>query len=187
MSYHFAILLAVAGLRLWELYFSWLRLAEARREGRARLLFEPGYPVMVALHVAWFGGCVAEVVLREPLFRAWLVLPMLAAWLAALVLRVWVIASLGPLWNVRLVERRRQPVVTGGPYRFIRHPNYVAVIVEIAAVPLLVGAYWTAVVASAANGLVLWRRIAAEEAYLFRFPAYREAFGTKKRLIPGVF
>jgi methyltransferase len=187
MSYRDAILLAVLALRLWELDFSRRRLREGEREQRAKPLREPIYPVMVSLHAGWLVGCFIEVTLLEPIFRAWLVLPMLALWVAALALRAWVIASLGPYWSVRLVERRPQPVVAEGPYRYLRHPNYLAVIIEIAAVPLLIGAYWTALLGSLANGLVLWRRIVAEEAYLLGVPAYREALGGKKRLLPGVF
>jgi len=187
MSYRYAVLLAVLALRLWELYFSWRRLREEMRGQRAALLHDPIYPAMVGLHAAWFAGCLAEVMLLRPLFHGWLVLPMLAAWMAALGLRVWTIASMGAQWNVRLIERARQPVVASGPFCYIRHPNYLAVIIEIAAVPLLVGAYWTALAATVVNGLVLWRRIATEEAYLFQFPAYEQAFREKKRLLPGVF
>ena len=104
-----------------------------------------------------------------------------------LVLRVWMLTSMGTLWNVRVINRPRQPVVTSGPYRLVRHPNYLAVIVEIMVVPLLVGAYWTALPATIANGFLLWERIRREEAHLFRLPEYRDAFGGKKRFIPGVF
>ncbi len=187
MSYHYAILAAVLAQRVWELQFSWRKLREAAAAEQARPLPEPGFPVMVAVHAAWFAGCFAEVALLEPAFRAGLILPLLAVWAGSLGLRYWVISSLGALWNVRLVERARQPVVTGGPFRYIRHPNYLAVIVEIAVIPLLVGAYWTALLGSLGNALVLWRRIAAEESHLFQTPAYRDAFARKKRLIPGVF
>jgi methyltransferase len=95
--------------------------------------------------------------------------------------------ALGRLWNVRLVQRPDQPVIASGPYRFVRHPNYLAVVLELAAVPLALGAYGTALLAGAANALVLWRRIAAEERYLFSVPGYAAAFAAKKRLIPGVF
>ena len=88
---------------------------------------------------------------------------------------------------MRLVDRNPQPVVVTGPYRFIRHPNYVAVILDIAVVPLLVGAPWTALLGSLANGLVLWRRIVAEEQHLMQNTAYRKAFEEKARLVPGVF
>ena len=83
--------------------------------------------------------------------------------------------------------RERQPVVTGGPYRYIRHPNYVVVFVEIAAVPLLLGAYGTALLGSLANAWVLAGRIRREEAYLLSVPAYRAAFADKARFVPGLF
>ena len=123
----------------------------------------------------------------RPDFQAWLVLPMLVLWGLALALRAWGILTLGEYWNVRLVKRKKQPVIASGPFRYIRHPNYAAVIIEVAVVPLLVGAYWTALVFSVANGLVLWRRIAGEEAYLTQNAAYRKAFEGKARLVPGLF
>ncbi len=187
MSYRYLVLLIVLGLRLWELFFSWRRLRESRAEEGAGLAPDPVYPAMVALHAGWFAACLLEVKLAQPIFQSWVALPALFAWIGALGLRLWVIASLGELWNVRLIRREPQPVVVRGPYRFLRHPNYLVVIVEIAVVPLMLGAYWTALLATVANGFVIWKRIAAEEAYLFESPAYREAFQSKKRLVPGVF
>ena len=187
MSYHYLVMLVVLGLRLWELYYSWRRLEEDRRTAQAEVVSEPIFPAMVAVHSAWLVGCLVEVAVRHPQFHASLVLPMLLLWALALGLRFWVILSMGPNWNVRLIKRKKQPVVTSGPYRYIRHPNYVAVILEIAVVPLLVGAYWTALLGSVANAVVLWRRIIGEEALLLDSAAYREAFAHKKRLIPGVF
>jgi methyltransferase len=69
----------------------------------------------------------------------------------------------------------------------VRHPNYSAVILEMAAVPLLVGAPLTALLGSLANGVVLYFRIRQEEAYLFSVSGYERAFGHKKRLVPWVF
>jgi methyltransferase len=96
-------------------------------------------------------------------------------------------ASLGRLWNVRIVERREQPVVTAGPYAWVRHPNYLAVVLEVAAVPVLLGALGTALLGSLANAVVLYFRIRAEEAYLFAQPGYAAAFAGKKRFLPGLF
>ena len=172
---------------LWEAAYSWRRLAEDRKSGRAEPIAEPMFPAMVALHGAWLAGCFVEVLVQRPQFQVWLVLPMLLLWGLALGLRFWVMLTLGEYWNVRLVNRKNQPVMVTGPYRFIRHPNYVAVILEIAVVPLLVGAPWTALLGSLANGLVLWRRIVAEERHLMRISAYRKAFEEKARLVPGVF
>ncbi|HET6346370.1 MAG TPA: isoprenylcysteine carboxylmethyltransferase family protein, partial [Myxococcota bacterium] len=103
--------------------------------------------------------------------------PMLAAALAAQGLRYWAIGSLGRRWNVRVIVLPNVPAVTRGPYRFLRHPNYVAVVLEGMAVPLIHGAWWTAVAFTLANALLLRVRIRCEEDALARFGAYgvREA------------
>ncbi|MCZ6552881.1 MAG: isoprenylcysteine carboxylmethyltransferase family protein [SAR324 cluster bacterium] len=187
MSYQYPILIALMIQRLWELYVSRKRLAEDVEHQSARLLAEPKFPAMVAVHVGWFAGCWLEVLSARPPFVDWLVIPMLAVWGGSVALRLWMMLALGRLWNVRLIERDEQPVVVSGPYRFIRHPNYRAVIAEITAVPLLLGAYWTALAATLANAAVLWFRIRDEEAYLFSVDEYAEAFTDKKRLIPRLF
>ena len=187
MSYQYPILVAVMGQRLWELFISRRRLEADSREGTAELIPEPAYPLIVAVHAAWIAGCWLEVLAFDRTFQPWLVLPAMAVWGLSLGLRVWMMAAMGRWWNVRLIARQEQEVVVAGPYRFIRHPNYLALILEIAAIPLLLGAYWTALLASVANGLVLWARIRKEEAYLDTWEEYQAAFGGKKRLIPGVF
>ena len=182
-----ALTLVVACLRLGELALSRHWLIRSGHDSRAEVLREPVYPFMVALHALWLAGSLAEPLVLERPMTPWLSWPMGAMWLMAIGLKLWMFAAMGRLWNVRIVRRTPQPVVTGGPYRFIRHPNYLAVIVEIAVIPLMTGAWWTALAASAANGLVLIFRIRREEAYLFGNPAYRAAFSAKKRFIPGVF
>jgi len=77
--------------------------------------------------------------------------------------------------------------VTSGPYRYVRHPNYVAVILEFLAIPLLAGAWVSALVLSGWNAFVLFDRIQSEERALDESPAYRRAFEGKARFIPGVF
>jgi methyltransferase len=181
------LLALVIALRLGELYLSRRRLREDSQAGRAAVIPEPGYPVMVAVHAGWIAGCALEPYLTGAALRPWLTAGALAAWGLALALRLWLMIALGRFWNVRLVQRAAQPVITAGPYRYLRHPNYLAVLLEIAALPLAIGAYGTAAVATLANAWVLWRRIAREEAYLFSVPGYAAAFGSKKRLIPGVF
>ncbi|MEE8395003.1 MAG: isoprenylcysteine carboxylmethyltransferase family protein [bacterium] len=187
MSYHFVVLGAAAALRLWEVIHSWRQLAAQQKEAQAQPLEEPFFPLMVALHAGWLAGGLAEVVLTRPLFHPWLVLPLLAVWAAALGLRFWVVLTLGAEWNVRVIRRKRQRVIVHGPYRFVRHPNYVALVLEIAAIPLLIGAYWTALLATVVNAALLADRIRREEAYLLQNSAYRKAFGGKKRFIPRVF
>jgi methyltransferase len=166
-------------------------LAIARRNVR-RLLARgavevaPGhYRVMVLLHTAFLAACPLEVWLLDRPFVPALAAAMLAVLLLAAALRYWVIATLGERWTTRIVCLPGVPPVQGGPYRFLRHPNYLAVIAEIAALPLLHGAWGTALVFSLANALVLKVRIRAEEEGLSRSSDYGEVFARRPRLLPG--
>jgi methyltransferase len=181
------VLGAIGIARLVELAVSAARLRAERRAGTAQAVAEAAYPWMVAVHAAWFAGAAIEGWTVPATLPPWGLVLAGLAWAASLALRCWILATLGRLWNVRIVARSRQPVVTGGPYAWIRHPNYLAVILEIAAVPLLLGAAWTAALGTLANGAVLALRIRREEAYLFSQPGYRAAFEHKRRLVPGVF
>lgn len=108
-------------------------------------------------------------------------------WVAALSavgLRLSVIASLRESWNVRAIVPDDLQVVDRGPYRFIRHPNYVALALEFFGLPLIGGAYLSAVGLGAVNAALLARRIGEEEALLIAIPAYRERMAAKPRFIP---
>jgi methyltransferase len=147
------------------------------------------FPWMVAVHAGWYVATALESLLAPVAYGSYQAAILWGAglvWAGSLALRVWLWLSLGRLWNVRIVVRKQQPIVTAGPYRWIRHPNYVAVILEIAAVPLLLGAPWVALLGSVANALVLIPRIRREEAYLFGVPGYASAFQGKKRFLPGI-
>ena len=100
-------------------------------------------------------------------------------------LKVWAILSLGDLWTMRVIVSRSLRVVTGGPYRFLRHPNYVAVAFELTALPLAGGAFITAAAAGAPFLALLWARVRTEEAALMARPEYAAAMGTKRRFLPG--
>jgi methyltransferase len=163
--------LLVAGVGAQRL----IELRLARRHQRALLRrggveVEPRhYPAMVVLHAAFLLACPLEVWgLRRP-FRPGLAAAMAALLAAAQGLRYWAITTLGERWTTRIVCLPGAPPVTGGPYRFLRHPNYLAVAMEMAALPLLHGAWLTAVVFSAADAAVLAVRIQHEEAALARF------------------
>jgi methyltransferase len=111
-------------------------------------------------------------------------------WLAVLAgataLRVWSIRTLGDAWNARAAVPANIEPVTDGPYAYIRHPNYLAVIVEFAAVPLVAGAWRSALALSLLNAAVLADRVAAEEKLLHASGAYRQEFAGKARFIPGL-
>lgn len=113
-----------------------------------------------------------------------------ARWLAVLAaataLRVWSIRTLGEAWNARAAVPANIEPVTAGPYRYVRHPNYLAVALEFAAVPLVAGAWKSAVALSLLDAAVLADRIGAEERLLDESQAYRQAFAGKARFIPGL-
>jgi methyltransferase len=127
------------------------------------------YPRMVMMHLLFLCACVAEVwILQRPL-HAGLAISMLGLLIGAMVVRYWVIATLGHRWTTRIFCLPGEPLIDSGPFRFLRHPNYAAVIVEIFALPLVHSAWLTAVVFSLANGLLLETRIRHEEAGLRRY------------------
>lgn len=122
------------------------------------------FPAMVALHTGLLVACVVEVVVAGRPFLPWLGWPMLALVLASQGLRWWCIATLGSQWNTRVIVVPGLPLVRRGPYRWLPHPNYVAVVVEGIALPLVHTAWVTAIVFTVANAwLLLVFRIPAEE------------------------
>ncbi|MGH8824641.1 MAG: isoprenylcysteine carboxyl methyltransferase family protein [Jiangellaceae bacterium] len=148
------------------------RLAELVVSTRnARWAFERGgveygrghFPVMAALHTALLVACVVEVAVADRPFLPWLGWPMLALVLASQALRWWCVATLGHQWNTRVIVVPGLPLVTSGPYRWLRHPNYVAVVVEVAALPLVHTAWVTALVFTLANAAMLSVRIPVED------------------------
>lgn len=170
------------------------RLVELRIAGRnRRRLLEQGgievaqghYPWMVALHTALIIASPLEVWLLDRPFLPVLGFSMLALLVLAALLRWWVIATLEGRWTTRIVVLPEVPPITGGPYRFLRHPNYLAVILEILSLPLVHTAWLTALVFSLLNGWLLRVRIRAEEEALSRLTGYGAAFAGRPRLVPG--
>jgi methyltransferase len=165
-------------------------LDRARRN--ARRAFEHGaievgqahYRVMVAFHTLFIASCVVEGTLFPHAF------PPMVAWIAlgaevvAQALRYWAVTTLGDRWNTRIIVSPDRAPVTGGPYRFMRHPNYLAVVIEIAAVPMIGGAIFTAIVFSIGNALILAVRIPAEERAMGG--RYAEALGSRRRFFPSL-
>ncbi|TMC39620.1 MAG: DUF1295 domain-containing protein [Chloroflexi bacterium] len=142
------------------------------------------YPLMVAAHMGLLTLPLLEIAGRRQRPPRWGWIAVLAG---ATALRLWSIRSLGGAWNVHAVVPRDVRPVETGPYRYIRHPNYLAVILEFAAIPLIAGARLSAVVLSALNAVVLYDRIRAEEALLNESPAYREAFARRARFLPRIY
>ncbi len=165
------------------------RLAELGISARNRAVAGHGeqaspstYPAMVAVHVALFAVSVWPRPTRR-IPRA-LEVGALFGLATSAGLRVWVIRTLGANWNVTAHVRRDARFETRGPYRYLRHPNYLAVALEFACLPTAVGAVPEALVLSLANAAVLIPRIRAEERLLDGIPGYREAFRGVPRFIP---
>jgi methyltransferase len=178
---YLGILAVLAAERLCELFLS----ARNARRAFAAGAVEAGrghYPAMAAFHTLFLAAAAAEAILLRRPFPGALGWFALAGALLAQALRYWCVVTLGPRWNTRIIVWLGMMPVTNGPYRFVRHPNYLAVIVEIACVPLIHGCWLTALVFSAGNAVLLAVRIRAEEAALGSY--YALAFSTKPRLIP---
>jgi methyltransferase len=126
------------------------------------------YPAMAVLHTAFLLGCLAEVILLDRPFIPLLGWTMLAIVVAAQGLRWWCIATLGQQWNTRVVVIPGAPRVTAGPYRYFTHPNYVAVVAEGIALPLVHTAWITAAVFTVLNAVLLSTRIRVENDALAR-------------------
>lgn len=122
------------------------------------------YPPMVVLHTGLLLGAGLEVVLADRPFVPWLGWPALAVALAAQTLRWWCVTSLGPRWSTRVIVVPGLPLVERGPYRWLRHPNYLAVAAEGMALPLVHSAWATAAAFTVLNAwLLLGARIPTEE------------------------
>jgi methyltransferase len=169
------------------------RLVEMRLSARnARRAFARGgieygarhFRWMSLMHAAFLIACIWEVILLRRVFVPLVGVPALAVVVVAQGLRYWAIAALGDRWNVRVIVVPGAMAVRRGPYRFLRHPNYAAVVLEMAALPLVHGAYLTAIVFSIMNALVLTVRIRCEERALMRHCFYAEQFFRSARRRP---
>ena len=137
------------------------------------------FPFMVLLHSAFFVSCFAEVFVLDRPFPGLLGFAALVFLLLAQVLRYSAIVALGERWSVRIIVWPNRGPVTTGPYRWIKHPNYVAVVVELLCLPLVHGAWITALAFSIANAAVLAVRVREEERALG--PTYADAFRGRGR------
>ncbi len=162
MKRRYALLIgAVAAERVAELVVSQRNLSWSRSQG-GREFGARHYPAMVVLHTGLLAGCLVEVGAKRRRFVGRLGWPMLGVVLAAQGLRWWCIGTLGRQWNTRVVVVPGAERVTGGPYRVVPHPNYVAVVAEGVALPLVNSAWITALVFSTLNAVLLRERIRVE-------------------------
>jgi methyltransferase len=167
--------------RVFELFIS-RRNARRALAGGAIEVGQRHYRVMVTMHALFLAACAAESVLLAHTISPIVSMVALAAALGAQLLRYAAVATLGERWNTRIIVKPGGAPVTRGLYRWIRHPNYVAVIVEIVALPMIRGGWITAAVFTLANSMVLAVRIPAEERALGT--TYSEALGGVGRFFP---
>ncbi len=166
----FTAVVALVGVeRLVELVVSRRNAAWSLAQG-GRETGQSHFPAMVVLHTGLLVGMLVEAWVRRPEVPAALAWSMLGLAVASQALRWWCIATLGRRWNTRVIVVPGLPPVTSGPYRFMRHPNYVAVVVEGVALPLIHEAWITAVVFTVLNAALLRVRIRVEEQALRTLP-----------------
>ena len=178
-----ALLLGTGVMRLVELGISWRRML-ARPDD---VVSEPWmFPLMAGLHTGLVFLPILEVMLLHRHAYIGVFWVAIGVLLAATGLRIWTLSTIGKSWNVRVVAPPPGGVATIGPYAWIRHPNYLVVILEIAALPMVHGAWLSALCLSALNAFVLFHRIRTEEAVLMNNPVWAEAFRDKARLVPGL-
>ena len=169
----FTVLVVLVGLeRLAELVVSKRNAAWSMEQGGVETGFSH-YPFMVVLHTGLLVGALVEAYAREPVVPAWLAWSMLLVVLLTQALRWWCIATLGRRWNTRVIIVPGMVPVQKGPYRIFSHPNYVAVVVEGIALPLVHAAWITAVVFTVLNAGLLTVRIRVENAALATLPRER--------------
>jgi methyltransferase len=141
-------------------------------------------PWMIALHASWLVCALLEVTLLDRPFHLWLGVPALLLFGAGQVLRILAMRTLGERWTVKVITLPGAPAISGGIFRYVRHPNYLGVVLEIAALPLVHDAWATALVFSVANGLLLRARIRAEEQALRQTGDYDQRFAHRPRFVP---
>ena len=177
------LVLAVAVQRMLEVRVSRMNEAELLARGGTEHAPEQ-MRVMVAIHTAWLVCALAEVLLLDRPFHRGLGFAALAVFTIGQVLRILAMSALKTRWTVKVITVPNEPPVHAAIFRYVRHPNYLGVILEIAALPLVHGGWMTAIVFSLANGLLLTRRIRAEEKALCESSDYAAQFSGQPRFLP---
>lgn len=180
------LLLAVAMLRIFELRVSHRHQQQMIARGATKVK-EPRFRWIVLLHTTVLVGAALEVVLLHRPFIPAFAAVMLSLFLAGNAVRLWVVRTMGQHWNVQVMNSTNLGVVTSGPFRFVRHPNYAAVFVEMFSLPLIHTAWITALLGCVGFAVTISQRLAVEEGVLLTDPQYRAAMAGKPRFLPGLF
>jgi methyltransferase len=187
MTFAYIGLLVLVGIeRLAELVISRRNQRGLEKQGVQKIP-EPHFRWMVAVHTGILVGAGAEVLfLHRPLIPA-LGVSMSVLFVLANVLRWWVIRILAGHWNVEVMDSARVGVVSSGPYRWVRHPNYVGVVAEVFSLPMIHTAWITAIAGTLGYLLILRRRVNVEDGALMADPTYRLTMGGKPKFFPRIF
>lgn len=149
----FVILLRIAELYVARRNEKWMLQNGAVEYGKKH------YPFIIALHSLFFVSLIVEYSMQQtPSFS----LIFLLIYLLLIAFKVWIIASLGKFWNTKIFRIQNYPLINKGPYKYIKHPNYIIVIAEIALIPLIFQLYYTALIFTLLNAIMLTVRIKEE-------------------------
>ena len=145
--------------RLFELSVAkqnerWLRENGAEEYGKKH------YPIIVAMHTFFILSMIIEYFIRDDATINYI---FLSAFIVLMILKAWTISSLGKYWNTKILRVPNSIFIKRGPYKYFRHPNYFIVICEIVIIPLVFGLYYTAIIFTILNGMMLSVRIKVEE------------------------
>ena len=187
MTVAYICLLVLVGIeRLVEVGISRRNQSKLIEQG-VQKIHEPHFRWLVLFHGVVLVAAGAEVLfLHRPLIPA-LAIPMAALFILSNVIRYWVICLLGGLWNVQIMDSGDIGIVTSGPYRWVRHPNYVGVVMEVFSLPMIHTAWITAIFGTLGYFEILRRRVKIEDSVLMANPAYRNAMGDKPKFFPRLF
>lgn len=175
--------------RLFELRLAKQNLKKRMSEPGLQIAKEPFFFLFVILHSSFLVAVPLEIIVLTRNFELWIGLVCLLIYTICLIMRISVLTTLKENWNVKVVydPNSKESISTTGLYKYIRHPNYLIVVLEIAAISLFHGAYFSFLFFSTCNFIILYFRIRQEESGLLQNPYYASHFTDKKRFIPFVF
>lgn len=176
-------------LRLTELKISKKNSVQRLKENQTILHEEKFFFLFVILHTSFLIFVPIEIEFMNREFQSPFGFLFFILYFICLAFRFLILKSLKSNWNVKLIfnSNSKDSVTTTGIYEYIRHPNYLVVILEIISIPMFMNAYLSTLIFSILNGLLLYFRIKKEESILFQNPFYKAHFESKKRFIPFLF
>ncbi len=160
MNFFRVFLLFILAQRAFELVIARNHEKRLKNVG-ATEIDKSGYRFIVGMHIAFFGALILEKFLLHRSLNTWWIIPGIF-FCAAQFLRYLAIASLGIYWNTKIIVAPRHPILKKGPYKILRHPNYLAVVTELAVVPLIFSCYITSISFTILNAFIIRRRIRIE-------------------------